>query len=147
MENKQKINLHVVATVWRHWKPTFMRNGIGVFATFLFFSGQSYLDLMLKPTQWKIAFDELARGGDPWPAFKIIILLGCLGWLSARIGEVAIVLSESKIIKELKDYALKELMGKSTHFFSTHSSGGLVAKAKRFAGVSERVIDEFIFSN
>ena len=146
MENKPKINLHVVATVWRHWKSTFVRNGIGVFATFLFFSGQAYLDLMLKPTQWKIAFDELARGGDPWPAFNIIILLGCLGWISARIGEVAIVLSESKIIKELKDYALKELMGKSTHFFSTHSSGGLVAKAKRFAGVSERVIDEFIFS-
>lgn len=41
---------------------------------------------------------------------------------------------------------MRGLLGKSTHFFSTHSSGGLVAKSKRFANVSETVIDEFVFS-
>ncbi len=137
---------NVVANVWRHWKPTFAKNKLGITATFLFYSLSAFVDLMLKPTQWKNAFDALANHANPWPAFNYIIWLAVLGWIFSRVGEYALTISEARIIKQLKDYAIRGLLGKSTHFFSTHSSGGLVAKTRRFASVSEEVIDQLVFS-
>ncbi len=144
--DKQKTKAPVVTTVWRHWKPTFRRNGWLLSATLFLYSVSTYLGVMLKPTQWKLAFDALSHGQSPWPAFSAIIWIVASAWLISRTGEVIIVLAETRVIKQLKDYALYGLMRKSTQFYNEHASGGLVAKVKRFAGVSEAVIDQFIFS-
>src|SRR6185436_16116660 len=144
--DKNTKQTNVIPTVWRHWKEACRKNALGIFLTFLFFSISSYFNLMMKPTQWKLAFDELAHGGDPWPAFKAIALVSFFAWASSRIGEYALAVMEANVIKELKDYVLKGLMRKNTHFFSTHPLGGLVAKAKRFAAESEKIIDQFLFS-
>ena len=142
----KKQHKSVIATVWRHWKPTFKRNGWGVFFTFLFYSLSAYFGMMLKPTQWKHGFDALALKQDPWPAFTAVVILMGLEWTASAIGEYIIVISESNIIKQLRDYTMHGLLGKSTKFFTNYSSGGLVAKAKRFAGSSEVVVDQLVFS-
>lgn len=145
MEN-QKVTQKVVAIVWRHWKKAFARSKTALAVTVISYSLSMYLELMFNPTQWKDVFDSLANGTSPWGAFRMIIGASVAVWCLSRIGETSIVLAESNIIKDLKDYCMQGLLGKSTHFFSTHSSGGLVAKSKRFASVSETVIDELVFS-
>lgn len=142
----QKVTPKVVATVWRHWLPAFRQSKMMIVGIIFFYSLAMYFELMYQPVQFKNVFDALAQNGNPWPAFKLIIVALILAWIFNRLGDRFIVLGESKIIKNLKDYCMKELLGKSTHFFTTHSSGKLVAKSKRFVNVSERVIDEFTFS-
>jgi ATP-binding cassette subfamily B protein len=67
-------------------------------------------------------------------------------FIVSRLGDFLIVKGESNLLKGLKDYAMKGLLQKSTHFFETHRLGGLVAKSKRFASESETVVDQFVFS-
>lgn len=141
----QKTSL-VVATVWRHWKPTFKKNALALSLTFIFYSLSAYLDLMLKPTIYKNIFDELAKGENPLGLFDHVIYVLIFVFISSRLADQFIVYSEVKIIKELKDYTLKYLLQKDTKFFTSHHSGSLVAKAKRFANSSENVIDQFVFT-
>jgi ABC-type multidrug transport system fused ATPase/permease subunit len=143
---KQTVSLPVVATVWRHWKPVFAKNKWGIILTFFFYSASAYLDLMLKPTQWKVAFDAISVHADPWPAFRLIIMIMAGAWTINRIGDFCIVLAESRVIKQLRDYTLNGLLVKNTQFFNNRDVGGLIAKAKRFANASETVIDQLIFS-
>lgn len=142
----QKVTPKVIKVVWKHWKKAFKKSKMMLIGAVIFYSTSMYVDLMFRPTQWKNIFDSLVSGNSPWSAFNLIIIASILGWIISRLGETCIVISESKIIKDLKDYCMDELLGKSTHFFATHSSGSLVAKSKRFASVSETVIDEFVFS-
>ena len=141
-----KTRTQVFATVWRHWKPSFVTHRWAVFLTFLFYTLGASCELMLRPRQWKQVFDALVSHHNPWSAFYAIIGLSVGMWIAHRLGEFFIVNAEAKIIRQLKDYALHSLMGKSMEFFSAHASGGLVAKVKRFASVSETVMDESVFS-
>lgn len=142
----KKVTPKVIATVWRHWVGAFRQSKVAIAVTFIVYSLSMYFDLMFKPIQWKNVFDNLSTGKDPWGAFSLVVVASVLSWACSRIGETAIVLGESRIIKNLKDYCMRGLLGKNTHFFSTQASGALVAKWKRFASASEPVIDEFIFS-
>ena len=146
MENQQKVTTQVVATVWRHWKTSFMKSKYAIVGVTLFYSLSMYLELMFRPTQYKKVFDALVTGHMPWQPFKFVIFAVIGGWILSRCGDACIVISESRVIKDLKDYAMKGLLGKSTHFFTTHSSGELVTKLKRFSQNSEAVIDAFVFS-
>lgn len=145
MEDR-KITPKVIVTVWRHWRTTFSKNKWMLIGTIVFYSLAMYLELMFRPTQWKNVFDALVEKQSPWYPFTLIVLTAFLGWGINRLGDACIVLAETRIIKSLKDYCLDGLLGKSAHFFSNHSSGALVAKSKRFALVSETIIDEFVFS-
>ncbi len=62
-----------------------------------------------------------------------------------RIGDYFLVTSQSKILKELQDYALEKLQKHSYTFFSNAFVGGLVAKTKRFVHAFETLHDQFIF--
>lgn len=145
MESK-KTTPRVIGVVWKHWKQAFRKSKIMLVLTFFFYSAAMYCDLMFRPTQWKNVFDSLSIGNSPWMAFNLIIIASIVGWLMSRLGEIFITFGETKIIKDLKDYCMEQLLRKNTYFFTTYSSGGLVAKSKRFAGVSETVIDVFVDS-
>jgi ATP-binding cassette subfamily B protein len=142
----QKVTAQVVSTVWNHWKSSFAKSKYTIGGIVLFYSLSLYLELMFRPTQWKNVFDALVAGRSPWHAFTFVIWAAVIGWGMSRCGDACIAISESQVIKDLKDYAMKGLLGKSTHFFTTHSSGELVTKLKRFSHNSEAVIDAFVFS-
>jgi len=143
---EQKVTPKVVATVWRHWKGAFGKSKVMIAAMILFYSLAMYVELMYRPTQWKHVFDSLTTGASPWRAFTLIVAASVVAWVINRLADACIVRGETKIIKDLKDYCMEGLLGKNTKFFSSYSSGALVAKSKRFANVSETVIDEFVFS-
>ena len=63
-----------------------------------------------------------------------------------RIADLILVKSQSKIIKELQDYALEKLQRHSYTFFSNAFVGGLVAKTRRFVTAFETLHDQFIFN-
>lgn len=138
----------VIASVWRHWKPAFSKSKTVLVGTFLCYSIAMYFEMMLRPTQMKKIFDALSVHASPWQPFYLIIGASVIGWMFNRSGDTCIVLAESQIIKSLKDYCMHGLLGKSTTFFTKKgsTSGSLVAKSKRFAHVSEHVIDECAFS-
>lgn len=146
MEKTIKVNPKVIGTVWKHWRASFGRNKFMLLGTFLAYSATMYIDYMFKPIQWKKIFDSFVDQTSPWNAFYAIVIASSVAWVLNRIGETCIVFAESNIIKDLKNYCLRKLLGKDTHFFHTHASGGLTAKWKRFFGVSEVVIDEIVFS-
>lgn len=145
MSEKRKVTPKVIGVVWKHWKPSFKQNWFFLCGTVIAWVCIIAVELY-RPTQWKQVFDLLTLKQEPWKPFGYIMGAYALGYLMHRIFEFSIVTSESKIIKSLKDYTVNKLLQKSTQFFTDHSSGGLVAKSKRFAHVSEIVIDELIIS-
>lgn len=62
-----------------------------------------------------------------------------------RAADYVLIKSQSKIIKELQDYALEKLQRHSYTFFSNAFVGGLVAKTRRFVTAFETLHDQFIF--
>lgn len=138
----------VIASVWHHWKPAFSTSKTMLAGTFLCYSIAMYFEMMFRPTQMKKVFDALSVHASPWQPFYFIIIASIMGWIFNRSGDICIVFAESRIIRSLKDYCMEGLLGKSTTFFTKKgsASGSLVAKSKRFAHVSEHVIDEFAFS-
>lgn len=145
MKNKST-KQDVFATVWRNWKPAFKKNALPLTLTFVFYNLSAYFDQMLKPSYWKKAFDQISAGTDPMNSFYLIITCLALAWAFSRIGDYVITISESNVIKRLRDNALYGLMRKDAKFFANHFTGSLVAKARRFASQSEQVIDQMIFS-
>lgn len=141
---KQK-NPKVFAKVWKHWKSAFLKNKKTLIFTAVFYLSAVCLELFIRPMQWKQVFDN-APDPSIWQNFSIIILSIIFGWMFNRLGDLTIVSAESEIIKQLRDYAMKGLLGKSSHFFTSNSSGKLVTKSKRFSHSSEAVIDEFMFT-
>lgn len=148
MEEKKeiKVNAAVRAQVWKHWKPSFMKSKWSLLGTTIFFSVAMILDLLVKPIYWKHVFDGLVKHQDIWSYFYIALGVSVMAYVMSRFGDATMLLAETRIIRNLKGYILKGLLGKSMQFFTEHSSGGLVAKSKRFAAVSEQVIDEYVLS-
>ncbi len=143
MKNKQSPKM--VATVWRHWSPVFKNYWISLSILSISYILALYAEL-LKPTAWKDVFDLLLKKELPWIPFIWIGIYALISWILNRIGFQVISYCESGIIQDLKNYALKGLLTKSTDFFNSHSSGAMVAKAKRFAAMSENVIDQLVFT-
>ncbi len=141
---KQK-NAKVFAKVWKHWKGVFFENKNALVLTTIFYLCAVCLELFFRPMQWKIIFDNAP---DPtiWKHFSLIVVAICLCWVFNRAGDFFVTVSESKIIKGLRDYAMRGLLGKSSNFFTSNSSGKLVTKSKRFSHSSEAVVDEFVFT-
>lgn len=142
MEKQEKAK--VFTNVWKHWKNTFFQNRLALVVTILLYLSAVSVELFFRPMQWKIIFDSAP---DPkiWMHFSFIIYALVLGWILNRSGDYFLTKSESNIIKGLRDYAMEKLLGKSSDFFTSNSSGKLVAKSKRFSHNSEAVIDEFVF--
>lgn len=145
-EKMPELNNDVFATVWRHWKPAFKKNAVPLLLTLVLYNASAYFDQMLKPIYWKKAFDQINSGADPMQSFYIVITCLGLSLVFSRIGDYAVTISESKIIKQLRDNALHGLMRKDAKFFASHFMGGLVSKARRFSSQSEAVIDQILFN-
>lgn len=140
------LNNDVFATVWRHWKPAFKKNAVPLLLTLVLYNLSAYFDQMLKPIYWKKAFDQINTHADPMQSFYNVVMCFGLAWACSRIGDYTVVLSESNIIKRLRDNALYGLMRKDAKFFANHFMGGLVSKARRFSAQSEAVIDQILFN-
>ncbi len=145
-EKMPELNKDVFATVWRHWKPAFKKNAVPLLLTLVLYNASAYFDQMLKPIYWKKAFDQINTGTDPIQSFYVVVLCLGLSLIFSRIGDYTVTISESKIIKQLRDNSLHGLMRKDAKFFANHFMGGLVSKARRFASQSEQVIDQILFS-
>ena len=148
MEQKRHITVNktVFAQVWKHWSSSFKKSTWELIGVFTFFSLAMVLDLLIKPLFWKEVFNGLVDHKDIWGYYWFALATTIAAFLFSRMGDFTILLAETRIIRNLKEYILKGLLEKSMQFFTDHSSGGLVAKSKRFAAVSEQVIDEVVLS-
>ena len=140
MKNKQ-----LFAPVWRHWKHAFFKYRWYIAGTTLAYGTTTYLDSVYKATIWKKIIDMIGAHHNPLQLFFLIPLTGVICWFINRFGDYCFTVSESNIIRYLKDYAMEHLLTYDTNFFLNSFSGSIVAKTKRFAGNSEAVYDEFAF--
>ncbi|MBP6854636.1 MAG: ABC transporter ATP-binding protein [Candidatus Pacebacteria bacterium] len=142
MQQKQ-----LFAPVWKHWKKAFYAFRKIAFATMLFYGIAIFIESVLEPVFWKMLIDSIvAKKGDTLVFFSLIAVGGVFAWMANRLGDWFIVHTETKIIKYLKDYAIKDLLKRSTDFFLSTFAGSIVAKSRRFAGTTETVFDEFVFT-
>ncbi|MEI8223992.1 MAG: ABC transporter ATP-binding protein [bacterium] len=141
-----KLSLEMILQVWKHWKPTFKKSKWSLLGAMVFFSASMILEVLIKPLCWREVFDGLVAKIDVLPYFYLALATSIAAFIMSRFGDASIVLAETRIIRNLKHYIMEGLLGKSMQFYTDHSSGGLVAKSKRFAAVSEQVIDECILS-
>ncbi|MGI9118021.1 MAG: ABC transporter ATP-binding protein [Minisyncoccia bacterium] len=142
----QKTKPNIIATVWRGWKNAFKNNAVALSIAFVGYNLAPYFTAMLKPSQWKIACDQLISGGNPWPAFTMIVICVSASYLLKRVAHWALIFAESRIIKDLRDNVLSGILKKNYSFFKNTSIGGLISKSKRFANYSEDTIDHLIFA-
>jgi ATP-binding cassette subfamily B protein len=144
MEKKSK-KVSVTNVVWRSWASVFRKNASALILTLVLYNLSGYVDIMLKPTYFKMVVDSLVSGNDAMRYFYLIVMCYLLAFVFSRLGDWVITLSESRIIKDLRDKTMYGLMQKSSHFFANNFSGSLVAKSKRFSQQSEQVIDRIVF--
>lgn len=147
-EEKKEVELSwdMMVQVWKHWKPSFQKSKWSLIGVTAFFSASMILEVLIKPLCWKEVFDGLVAKTDVLPYFYMALITSIAAFVMSRFGDATIVIAETRIIRNLKHYILEGLLGKSMQFYTDHSSGALVAKSKRFAAVSEQVIDEFVLS-
>ena len=133
------------APVWRHWKHAFREYRSLVIGTMASYGVTTYLNDVYKATLWQRIVDQLGKHQNPFGLFMWIPIVGIITFFINRIGDYCITRSESGIIKYLKDYALERIVNYETNFFISNFAGSIVAKARRFATVSEQVYDDFAF--
>ncbi len=144
MQEKQK---NLFAPVWKHWKVAFRKYRMIAIATLLFYGLATLIDSIFKPLLWKSIFDSISTStGDPFVYFGYIVIATLFIWLFNRLGDWFIVQTETKVIKFLKDYAIKGILKHSTDFFLSTFVGSIVAKSRRFAGTTETFFDELTFT-
>ncbi len=134
------------APVWKHWKHAFHHYRGLVIVTTIAYALATLFGEVLRPIWLRGVLDALTAHTDPLHFLYLIIMAGVLTWICNRTADYCLARSESRIIKYLKDYALARLLRHSTHFFFNTFPGSIVAKAKRFAGTTEGVFDEFSFT-
>ena len=133
------------APVWRHWKHAFAKYRWFIVGTMLAYGTTTYIDSVYKATLWRKIIDQLGLHQNPLSLFLTIPILGIICWFINRFGDYCIVVSESNIIRYLKNYAVQHLLSYDTNFFLNSFTGSIVAKTRRFAANSEFVYDEFAF--
>ncbi len=102
------------------------------------------------PLIYKEIIDTVSSGnGNTYEKLGYLITVLGLCILSYnilfRVGEYAMIKSQSKILKELYDHSLEKLQQHSYDFFSNAFAGGIVAKTKRFVSSFETLQDNFVF--
>lgn len=141
MEKKE-----LFAPVWRHWKHAFYRYRWLVVGTMVSYGITTFLNDVYKATVWQRIIDALGQHKNPFHLFLTIPVIIIVSWFINRFGDYCITRSESNIIRYLKNYALEHILTYDTNFFLNTFIGSVVAKARRFASVSEQVYDEFAFT-
>lgn len=120
----------------------FLAYGVGnVFAyTFNPYIYKKIIDLISLSGPSTIISEE-AFGLVWWVVVSIIIYTICY-----RVGDYAIVYSQTNILREISNDTFRRLMGHSYKFFSDNFAGSLVAKAKRFSSAFMNMQDTVSFS-
>ncbi len=100
------------------------------------------------PYFYKEIVDALVSGENPDLILKRTIFLTVLTGISIilynvffRIGDYAMVYSQSNVMKRLHDFSFDRLLNHSYYFFSNNFSGSIVAKTKRFTRSFEVLSD------
>lgn len=137
---------NIMGVVWRHWKIAFKKNAPALLITITLYNIAVYFDQMLKPIYWKKVFDSVIIEQNPNNYIWAIIFCMCVAWILNRSADYFVTISESSIIKILRDNALYGLMKKDSKFFTENFTGSLITKAKRFSVQSEPVIDQVVFT-
>ncbi len=65
--------------------------------------------------------------------------------IAFRIGDYHMVSSQSRILRDLNNYAHRILQDKSYEFYTNTFAGSLIAKTRRFVNAFETLHDQFVF--
>ncbi len=106
---------------------------------------------IITPIVYKEIFDLISSGQPSLVKFDLMnllfVVLGLIiiSNIANIIAEYTYPAHQSKVLKDLNDYAFKRVQQHSESFFSNNFTGGLVSKINRFHNSFERIQDIITF--
>jgi ATP-binding cassette subfamily B protein len=146
---KELPNIHL-RSIARHYLPPVRRHARAHIWMFAAYGAGTLLAHAAVPLVYKELMDtitESGRGGFDWIVQLLLLLTGAIIVynIAFRIGDYLIIDTQSKILKDLSDDAIRTMQKKSYTFYTNSFSGGLVAKVKRYIHSFEELHDIFVF--
>lgn len=139
-----------VTHVW--WVHTKRYSKRLIVAVVLYGAGVTIHNVIL-PLYYKQLFDTLGVAASaastvlPVLTRIILFLVGfrVIAWVCFRIGNLAYIAMEAKVMADLERSAFSYLLGHSYQFFADHFAGSLVRKVNRLAKAYEEVSDNMYY--
>ncbi len=132
-----------------YWRPHIKKHWFSVFFTFFFYALATIFSYILVPLSYKEIIDKIAGQYSleiVLHAFLMLVFFYALGRLSYIIADYLIVLSQSKIIKDLHFDAFEKILNHSYDFFSKQFVGSLVSKINKYVQAFEALYDTVAFT-
>lgn len=108
---------------------------------------------IITPILYKRIMDVVSTAADPTAVggtlVHTMLFLGLVIFsyqLLYRIGDYALVYSQSRALKDIADDAFQRVVQHSYEFFSNIFTGSLVAKVRRYVRAFEQIYDQFVFA-
>ena len=148
--NTQSMSIwHIVS----YYIPFLLKYKKTVFLTFASYGIANVLAHFVYPVLYKEIIDVASSGVEPAAVaphlFQLILLLALaiLAYnILFRIGDWAIVYSESAGVRDVANDAYKRLHAHSYEFFTNRFAGALVTKLKRYVSSFETLYDNLVYS-
>jgi ATP-binding cassette subfamily B protein len=145
--------MHLGKTFKYYW-PHVKRYPRSVITTFAAYGVGAVLMHLVIPIIYKEIVDVVSSGDvDPTTAgahlLELIVFLAIAAFaynIFYRIGDWAIVYSQSGMLKDIANDAYKRLHAHSYEFFTNRFAGSLVTKLKRFVRSFETIHDQAVFA-
>lgn len=142
-----------ILTIFKYYWPHVLRYPKTVILTFVTYGIGALLTHLFEPIIYKNIIDTISGSMDSSAVegdliFWVFVLAAVVVGYNAiyRVGDWAIVYSQSNIIKDIANDAYKRLHSHSYEFFTNRFAGALVTKVKRFVRSFETIHDQTIFS-
>lgn len=143
-----------IKRIFRHIWPQIMKYKWSFFAGFLFYALRFVLISVLFSVYFKKIIDlissphvsRISIGGELMHLVFINILIIVSSSIFSRAGAFSVVYFQSNLIRELANYAFKNITANSYSFFSNRFVGSLVTKSRRFVRAFEVMHDSLVFN-
>lgn len=139
-------------TIIGHFWPHVKKYKKSFFFAFLGNATSITISSLLLPLYYKDIIDLISSVSDRALAYddlmSLLIKLGVaiiIYSAMARITAFALTYSQSNIMRELANYAFKQINKHSYHFFTSTFSGSIVAKTRRFIRAFENIHDILVY--
>jgi len=140
-------------TIISYYWPHIIKYKKSFFSTFVFYGASMVIAGSITPLYYKKIIDVISLGGAIQNKETLLmslfvkLALFILAYnIFFRTADFFMVFCQTRILRDLRNYAFDKTTEHSYVFFSNNFSGSLVAKIKRFVGSFETIHDTTVFA-
>lgn len=147
---KKTLTPFTFRAILRYYWPFVVKYRTSQFTLLAAFGSAGLMTVVWTRLLYKDLIDVVSVSGPEayttalWLVFSIALSIVIYN-IGFRIGDYVMVVSQSKILKDLADHAHEKLQEKSYEFYTNTFAGSLIAKTRRFVNAFETLQDQFVF--